>query len=61
MDSLILFGGFSKQKFNSLFYQIAMDDDREEVYSEYRRLRKNERMMISFEADGIKKYIVCEN
>jgi hypothetical protein len=60
-DSLILFGGFSKQKFNSLFYQIAMDDDREEVYSEYRRLRKNERMMISFEADGIKKYIVCEN
>jgi hypothetical protein len=58
MDSLTLFGGFSKQKFNSLFYQIPMDDDREAVYYEYRMLLKNERMMISFETKGIQKYIV---
>jgi N-acetylneuraminic acid mutarotase len=61
MDSLVLFGGFSKQKFNSLFYQIAMDDDREDVYSEYRRLYPNEKMMLSFEADGIKKYLVMSS
>jgi hypothetical protein len=58
MDSLILFGGFSKQKFNNLFYQIAMDDDRENVYAEYRILTPKEKILISFEPDGIKKYIV---
>jgi hypothetical protein len=61
MDSLILFGGFSKQKFNTLFYQIAMDDNREDVYYEYKKLRPNERMMISFEPDGIKKYLIVNN
>jgi hypothetical protein len=59
MDSLVLFGGFPKMKFDHLFYQIAMDDDYDYVYySQYRDLHKNERMMLSFEADGVKKYTV---
>jgi hypothetical protein len=58
MDSMVLFGGFSKQKFNVLFYQIPMDDDREKVYEIYRTLHKTDRMMISFESDGVQKYIV---
>jgi hypothetical protein len=58
MDSLVLFGGFSKMKFNSLFYQIAVDDEREDVYDDYKRLKKNDRIIISFEAGGIKKYII---
>jgi hypothetical protein len=58
IDSLVLFGGFSKQKFTVLFYQIPMDDDREKVYEIYRTLHKSDRMMISFESDGVKKSIV---
>jgi hypothetical protein len=57
MDSLVLFGGFSKQKFNVLFYQIPMDEPAKDVYEIYRTLNKNACLMISFETDGIKKSI----
>jgi hypothetical protein len=58
MDSLVFFGGFPKQKFNSLFYQIPTDEDREDMYHDYERLKKGNCLMFSFENDGIKKYIV---
>jgi hypothetical protein len=58
VDSLVLFGGFSKQKFNSLFYQIPMDDDREEVYKLYKKLLKTDKMILSFEAGGITKTVI---
>jgi hypothetical protein len=57
MDSLVLFGGFSKQKYNSLFYQIPTDIEREKMYQDYHLLKKSDYIMFSFEADGIKKYI----
>jgi hypothetical protein len=38
-----------------------MDDDREEVYNEYKQLKPNEKMMLSFESDGIKKYLIRNN
>jgi hypothetical protein len=57
MDSLVLFGGFSKQKFNVLFYQIPMDEPAKDVYEIYKTLNKNDRLMISFETDGIKKNV----
>jgi hypothetical protein len=58
MDSLVLFGGFPKQKFNSLFYQIPLDEDRENMYQSYYQLKKNDRMMISCEPTGVVKYYV---
>jgi hypothetical protein len=57
MDLLILFGGFSKQKFNILFYQIPMDCPTKDAYEEYRELNKTDALIISFEASGIKKFV----
>jgi hypothetical protein len=58
MDSLVFFGGFSKQKYNSLFYQIPTDiQNREDLYHDYKRLKKGDCIMFSFEADGVKSYI----
>jgi hypothetical protein len=54
MDSLTLFGGFPKQKFNSLFYQIPTDADREELWISYKSLTKTEQLFISFDLDGTK-------
>jgi hypothetical protein len=57
MDMLILFGGFSKQKFNILFYQIPMDMATKDAYEEYQSLSKTDAFIIRFEANGIQKYI----
>jgi hypothetical protein len=57
MDMLILFGEFSKQKFNILFYQIPMEMATKDAYEEYQSLNKTDAFIISFEAEGIKKYI----
>jgi hypothetical protein len=57
MDCLILFGGFSKQKFNILFYQIPMDMATKDAYEEYQSLNKTDAFIIRFEASGIQQYI----
>jgi hypothetical protein len=44
----VLFGGFPKHKFNILFYQIALDKNKEEVYKEFRSKKKNEFMVFDF-------------
>jgi hypothetical protein len=51
MDCLVLFGGFSPQKFNVLFYQIALDTDRKILYQKYKMLNKNQYMLVDFDTE----------
>jgi hypothetical protein len=48
MDCLVLFGGFPAQKFNVLFYQIALDTDRKTLFEKYKKLSKRQYMKIDF-------------
>jgi hypothetical protein len=57
VDSIVLFGMFPKNKFRNLFYQIPLDKDINDVFDDYKRLRKNEYMLIQFEPEETK--ITC--
>jgi hypothetical protein len=48
MDSLVLFGGVSRLKFTVLFNQIPFTQDRESVYDLYKRMGKNDYIILDF-------------
>jgi hypothetical protein len=42
INTLVLFGGYSEAKINSLLYQLPMPEDRETFYHEYKQLKPNQ-------------------
>jgi hypothetical protein len=61
MDSLILFGGFPRQKWNQLFYQIPINRDKETFFAKYSELKKTEYLIITFDLDGTTVYAVRDS
>ena len=52
LDVLWLFGGFSSEKFNSLFRQLNVPIDRKELWSVYKQLSMNQALLIDYTSSG---------
>jgi hypothetical protein len=47
INTLVLFGGFSAAKFNSLFYQVPLPIEKKEFYQKYKDLSPNQYYVIN--------------
>ncbi len=60
IDTLWLFGGYSPQKFNSLYQQVNVPYDREDLYSTYRDLTMNQALIIDYDRDNTRVSVMSD-
>ena len=53
-DSIWLFGGLSKQKFDHLMYQVHFSADRDEIWEFYKRINKQEAILADMLSDFVR-------
>ncbi|KAH7830562.1 uncharacterized protein MONOS_1524 [Monocercomonoides exilis] len=54
LDTLWIFGGFSKLKFNYVYYQLQTYQDRDALWEGYKNLSRRDIMHFSYDDDGTK-------
>ncbi|KAH7822628.1 uncharacterized protein MONOS_17633 [Monocercomonoides exilis] len=54
LDTLWIFGGFSKLKFNHVYYQLQTNQDRDTLWEGYKNLSRRDIMHFSYDDDGTK-------
>jgi hypothetical protein len=60
LHTLWIFGGFNKQKINTVYPQLNINIEREEFWEKYKELSFHESVIIYYEDDGTKMEIISE-